>query len=67
MSLSTRQARDPELAVVMKYLQSRVLPPNDKKARELILGKTRYVIIEDVCSICQQISNFFNIITALLT
>ena len=39
MSLSTRQARDPELAVVMKYLQSGVLPPDDKKARELILGK----------------------------
>ena len=48
MSLRTRQARDPELAVVMKYLQSGVLPPDDKKARELILGKTRYVIIEDV-------------------
>ena len=48
MSLRTRQARDPELAVVMKYLQSGVLPPDNKKARELILGKTRYVIIEDV-------------------
>ena len=48
MSLSTRQARDPKLAVVMKYLQSGVLPPDGKKARELIFGKTRYVIIEDV-------------------
>ena len=58
MSLSTRQARDPELTVVMKYLQSGVLPPDDKKARELILGKTRYVIIEDMfCNICQQISH----------
>ena len=38
---------DPPM-VVMKYLQSGVLPPNDKKTRELISGKTRYVIIEDV-------------------
>ena len=30
------------------HLQSGVLPPDDKKARELILEKTRYVIIEDV-------------------
>ena len=32
----------------MKYLQSGVLPPVNKRARELILGKTRYVVIEDV-------------------
>ena len=51
MSLSARQALDPDLAIViklLKYLQSGILPPDDKKARELILGKTRYVIIEDV-------------------
>ena len=48
MSLSARQALDPDLVMVIKYLQSGILPPDDKKARELILGKTRYVIIEDV-------------------
>ena len=48
MSLSVRQTLDPDLAMVIKYLQSGILPPDDKKARELILGKTRYVIIGDV-------------------
>ena len=48
MSLSARQTLDPDLAMVIKYLQSGILPPDDKKVRELILGKTRYVIIEDV-------------------
>ena len=48
MPLSARQAQDSELAVVMKYLQSGVLPSDDKRARELILGKTRYIVMEDV-------------------
>ena len=48
MSLSARQTLDSDLEMVIKYLQSGILPPDDKKARELILGKTRYVIIEDV-------------------
>ena len=48
MTLSARQVLDPELAMVVKYLQSGILPPDDKKAKELILGKTRYVMIEDV-------------------
>ena len=45
--LNVRQALDPELQIVMKYLQTGVLPMEDKKARELILGKTRYVVIDD--------------------
>ena len=46
MSLSARQALDLDLATVIKYLQSGILPPDDQKVRELILGKIRYVIIE---------------------
>ena len=37
MSLSARQALEPDLAMGIKYLQSGILPPDDKKARELIV------------------------------
>ena len=42
-ALSKHQALDPELAMVIKYLQSGDLPPDEKKAREIILGKSRYI------------------------
>ena len=45
--LSVRQSLDPELQMIMKYLQTGVLPAEDRKARELILGKSRYVVIDD--------------------
>jgi len=48
LPLSARQALDPELAIVIKYLESGVLPPDDRGAKEVILGKTRYVVIDNV-------------------
>jgi len=45
--LSVRQASDPELQLIIKYLQTGALPVEGKKARELILGKSSYVVVDD--------------------
>ena len=44
--MSGNYVADPEL--VIKYIQDGVLSTDDKKAKELILGKTRYVVIDNV-------------------
>jgi len=43
-----RQLADPELVTVIRYIQDGVLPTDDRKARKLILGKTMYVVIDNV-------------------
>jgi len=48
LTLNERQLADPELVSVIKHIQDGVLPTDDRKARELILGKTRYVMIDNV-------------------
>ena len=47
-ALSKRQDLDPELAMVIKYLQSGDLPADKRKATEIILGKSRYVLMDNV-------------------
>ena len=48
LTLREQQLADPELATVIKYIEDGVLPTDDKTARELILGKTRYAVIDNV-------------------
>ena len=37
-----------ELAMVIHHLQSGDLPSDEKKAREIVLGKFRYVLIDNI-------------------
>ena len=49
--MSGNYVADPELVTVIKYIQDGVLSTDDKKAKELILGKTRYVCCDRQCVI----------------
>ena len=45
-TLSEWQRADPALSYVIQYLEDAVLPEDDKKARELVLGRSQYTILE---------------------
>ena len=47
-TLSERQRADPALSYIIRYLEDAVLPDDDKKARELVLGRSQYTILESV-------------------
>ena len=47
-TLSERQRLDPDLQLVIAYLEDDTLPDNDRKARELVLGKTQYTMVDRV-------------------
>ena len=47
-TLPTLQRKDAQLAAVVDYLEKGILPSDDKKARELVLSKSQYTIIEGV-------------------
>ena len=46
--LSERQRSDPSLAVIFEYLETNSLPEDEKQARELVLSKSQYQIVEGV-------------------
>ena len=46
--LGLRQRRDPELSQIMAYLDTGELPAEDGKARELVLSRSQYEIIDGV-------------------
>ena len=48
MNIRDRQQNDPELKLIMDYLEKGDLPKDDKKARELVLGKSLYQVIEEI-------------------
>ena len=47
-TLAERQQDDPSLAVILAYLQKRELPEKEEVARELVLGESRYTVIDGV-------------------
>ena len=47
-SLGERQYRDPQLKLVMQYLETGELPAEEKKARELSITGQQYVLLEGV-------------------
>ena len=46
--LGLRQRRDPELGQIMAYLDTGEIPAEDGKARELVLSRSQYEIIDGV-------------------
>ena len=46
--MEVRQVKDPQLTTIMRYLETRELPTEEKQAKELILGKTRYTLINGI-------------------
>ena len=48
MNISDRQQKDPELKLIMDYLEKGHLPKDDKKARQLVLGRPLYQVIEGI-------------------
>ena len=47
-ALAERQRVDPYLMSVIAYLEDNVLPRDDKEARELILGRSQYVLNDEI-------------------
>lgn len=48
MTLGEEQASDPPLKTIMEYLTKGVLPESEKDARELVLSKSLYEVIDGV-------------------
>ena len=46
LTLSTLQRNDPQLAPIVEYLEKGELPADDKRARELALTKSQYMIAD---------------------
>ena len=46
--LSKRQSTDPELKEMMMYLDTGELPDDDKRAREIVLGKSQFTLRDGV-------------------
>ena len=47
-TLSEWHRADPALSDIIRYLEDVVLPDDDKKARELVLGRSQYTILESM-------------------
>lgn len=47
-SLETRQRADPDLALIFAYLEEATLPEDTKKARELVLSRNHYEVLDRV-------------------
>ena len=47
-SIGSRQREDPELRIIIEYQEGRMLPDDDKKAREILLSRYQYLMMEDV-------------------
>ena len=48
VTLSKKQRRNPYLQSVIVYLEDDVLPDEEKKAREIVLGRTQYTIVDNI-------------------
>ena len=48
MNIRDCQQKDPELKLIMDYLEKGDLRRDDKKARELVLGRSLYQVIERI-------------------
>lgn len=48
ISLGKRQREDPELLAIINYVETDVLPEDEKKARELVLSRSQYQMIDGV-------------------
>ena len=46
--LPTSQWRDKDLAVIIEYLETGILPPEEGLARTLVLSESQYVLEDDV-------------------
>ena len=46
--IGVRQAKDPQLTMIMRYLETGELTTEEKQAKELILGKTRNTLINGI-------------------
>ena len=47
-SIGSRQRADPELKIIIDYQEEGILPSEDKKAREILLSRNQYHMIESV-------------------
>lgn len=47
-SLGERQRKDPELLHIIQYLESGVLPEDERRAREIALTHSQYSIVDQV-------------------
>ena len=47
-TLGQRQRDDPELCQIIQFLESGTLPPDEKKARELTLSQSQYLLKDEV-------------------
>ena len=48
LPISTRQAADPTLKPIIDYCTDGTLPPEEKKAQELVLSKSQYTLVDGV-------------------
>ena len=48
VTFAAEQRRDPELLELIRYLETNVLPDDAKKARELVLSKSLYSLVDNV-------------------
>ena len=48
MSIRDRQWRDPEIKLIMDYLENGDLPKDERKARKLVLGRSLYQVVDGV-------------------
>ena len=48
VTLSEKQRRDPYLQSVIVYLEDDVLPDEEKKVQEIVLGRTQYTIVDNI-------------------
>ena len=48
VSIRDRQWRDPEIKLIMDYLENGDLPKDERKARKLVLGRSLYQVVDGV-------------------
>ena len=48
INIRNHQQKDPELKLIMDYLEKGDLPKDEKKERELVLGRSLYQVIEGI-------------------
>ena len=48
ITLREKQRLDPDLQLLITFLEDHALPEDDRKARELVLGRAQYTMIEGV-------------------
>ena len=47
-NIKHRQRKDEEIKMIVDFLENCVLPDDDKKARELLLSRSQYCLMDDV-------------------